>query len=240
MDAERYRDEIEALRTRVRTTERRVQWLSALAVLLIMLVVVGAARASRAQEVLRAQGLVITDGAGNERIVIGAPMGAVSEDTRLAGAVGIAVLDSAGRLHVAMGANNPLVLHDGRIGTRIATDAGIIIYDPRTGQERGGMSAMSDGRANVCLDYAGASKEAACMTVAPRDQYAAVLLNGTPDEEAFDRVAMYVGADGTGALKAFGAGTNPGGVLIQAGVGATRVVVYDSAGNELRDLARSP
>lgn len=30
------------------------------------------------------------------------------------------------------------------------------------------------------------------------------------------------------------------GVLIQAGVGATRVVVYDSAGNELRDLARSP
>lgn len=220
--------------------ERRVRWLTSLAVLSVTLVAIGATRASRAQEVLRAQGLVITDEAGNERIVLGAPMGGVSEDERLADAVGIAVLDATGRLHVSVGANNPLVLHDGRIGTRIATDAGIIIYDPRTGQERGGMSAMSDGRANVCLDYAGASKEAACMTVAPGDQYSAVLLNGTPEEEAFDRVAMYVGADGTGALKAFGAGARPGGVMIQAGVGPTRVAVYDSAGTELRDLARIP
>jgi hypothetical protein len=42
----------------------------------------------------------------------------------------------------------------------------------------GGIGVFDDGRANMCLDYEG-GKEAACVSVAASDQYAAVLLNGT-------------------------------------------------------------
>ena len=146
------------------------------------------------------------------------------------------MLDSAGRLHVALGADNPLVLASGQTGTRIASSAGLTIYDPRNGQERGGMGAFVDGRANVCLDYATKSKEAACLAVAPNDQYAAVILNGTPSEPQFDRVTMYVGADGAGSIKAFGGGANNGGVMIRAGKGPPSVTMYDTTGKALGTL----
>ena len=129
-------------------------------------------------------------------------MAAATKDAKLAEAIGIAVLDSLGRMNVALGTQNPLVLEDGSTGTRIAASAGLTIYDPRDGKERGGMGAFEDGRANMCLDYGERQKEAVCLSVAPADQYAAVLLNGTPGEPQFDRVVMYVGADGSGSIKA--------------------------------------
>jgi hypothetical protein len=76
------------------------------------------------------------------------------------------------------------------------------------------------------------------MVVAPGDQYAAVVLNGTPNEEAFDRVTMVVGADGVGVVKAFGGGPHPTGVLIKAGGGPASITTFDSAGTAIRDLAR--
>lgn len=228
--------EIEVLQHRLDRTERRVRWSMAFCVLLGVLVLIGAAQAN--QEVLTARGLVITDAAGNERIVLGAPMGNASANPRLADAVGVAVLDSLGRLHVAVGANNPLILEEGQTGTRVAMSAGITIYDPRDGRERGGMGAFSDGRANVCLDYGAAPKEAACMAVAPGDEYAAVILNGTPGEDVFDRAVLFVGADGRGSIKVFGGRENRGGVMIRAGSGPASVTVYDSTGAAVEDLTR--
>ncbi|UCF18633.1 MAG: hypothetical protein JSU87_11870 [Gemmatimonadota bacterium] len=230
--------QLEHLHHRLEVTERRVRRLSALAVLLGVLALIGAIRPP--DDVLRARGLVITDAEGRERIVLGAPLHEASADEKLAQTVGLVVLDSLGRLNVSVGANNPLVLADGRIGTRIAGDAGMIIYDPRNGAERGGFGALSDGRANLCLDYGTRPKEAACLSVAPGDQYAAVILNGTPNEDEFDRVTMYVGADGTGALKAFGGGANTGGVLIRAGKGPASITVYDTTGTAIGDIARRP
>ena len=229
-------DDSTTLEARLSRAEGRVRVLTAVSVLLSVVLLLGAVPSGR-QDVLRARGLVITDDDGRERIVLGAPMGDASADPKLADAVGVAVLDAEGRLHVSLGADNPLILADGAVGTRIATAAGLTIYDPRNGQERGGMGAFADGRANVCLDYGTASKEAACVAVAPEDQYAAFILNGTPNEDVFDRVTMYVGADGQGSIKAFGGGANQGGVMIRAGHGRPSVTVYDSTGAALTDLA---
>jgi hypothetical protein len=230
--------EVELLRGRLEATERRVRVLGAVAVLLGATVLIGALQPQA--DVLHARGLVITDAAGRERIVLGAPMREASADGKLAQATGLAVLDSVGRLQVALGADNPLVLASGQLGTRITSNAGLTVYDPRNGSERGGISAFSDGRANVCLDYGTGSKEAACMSVAPGDKYAAVILNGTPGEPQFDRVTMYVGADGAGSIKAFGGGANNGGVMIRAGKGPATITVYDTTGKAIGDIAKRP
>lgn len=231
-------NEMELIKHRLAVTERRVRWLAAVVLLCGSTLLLAALRAE--PDVLRARGLVITDAAGRERIVVGAPMRGASTDPKLAETVGLAVLDSVGRLHVSVGANNPLMLTGTQTGRRIATGAGVTIYDPRDGRERGGIGAMADGRANVCLDYGTKPKEAACMSVAPGDQYAAVILNGTPAEPQFDRVTMYVGADGAGSIKVFGGGGNNGGVFIRAGKGRASLTVYDTTGTPIGDLVRDP
>lgn len=227
--------EVHELQQEVAELRRAVRRLTALLILAVSGLLVAALAPQ--DSVIRARGLVITDAAGRDRVVIGAPMSEASNDRKLKDAIGVAVLDSLGRMNVAFGARTPLVLEGGRLGSRIAGMAGLTIYDPRDGKERGGMGAFLDGRANVCLDYGKGQKEAACMSVAPSDQYAAVLLNGTPDEPQFDRVVMYAGADGSGSIKVFGGGTNNGGVMMRAGNGLPKVLVFDTTGTVMRDLA---
>lgn len=222
------------LTRRLARTERQVRLLALVAVALGATTLAAARPGS--PDVLRARGLVITDAAGRERIVLGAPMEHASAAPTLRGAIGIAVLDTARRVLVALGADNPLVVDSGRVATRIASAAGLTIYDPRNGKERGGMAAFVDGRANVCLDYGEGVKEAACMSVAPDDDYAAVILNGLPGEPQFDRVTMFVGKDGSGSIKAFGGGENKGGVMIRAGRGAPKVQVWDTTGTMVGDI----
>jgi hypothetical protein len=228
--------ELDTLHRRLVRAERNVRRLGALLLLGTATVLLGALQPQ--DDVLRARGLIITDADGRERIVLGAPMQAASGNEKLVDAVGIAVLDSLGRLHVAMGANPPLVLDGGAIGTRVATQAGMTFYDPRSGRERGGMGAFSDGRATACLDYGAAVKEATCMFVAPDDAYASVIVNAGPSQEVFDLVTMVVAADGTGVLKASGAGSEASHVLIKAGNGPATITVHDSSGTVVRELAR--
>ncbi len=229
--------DMKILEERLNRAERRARWSISLSVFLGIVFFFTAM--SPQDDILRARGIVITDGTGRDRLILGAPMAAASDDDRLAETVGIVVMDSLGKLNVALGTNNPLIMAGGATGTRIATATGLTIYDPRNGQERGGMGAFADGRANVCLDYGSASKEAACMSVAPGDQYAAFILNGTPTEEVFDRVTMFVGADGRGSTKVFGGRANRGGVMIRAGKGPASITVYDSTGTAVGDVARA-
>lgn len=230
--------DLQQLQRRLAATERRVRILGATTVLLGASALIAALRPPAA--VLRARGLVITDAAGRERIVLGAPLREASADPKLAGAVGIAVLDGAGRLNTALGASTPLVLRGGRMGTRIAGSAGLTIYDPRDGSERGGIGAFADGRANMCLDYGTKVKEAACVSVAPGDQYAAFILNATPNEPQYDVATMFVSANGESSIKAFGGAANGTGVMIRGGGGPASVAVYDSAQRQITDLARTP
>jgi hypothetical protein len=228
----------EDIHSRLDRAERRVRLLSAGFALALAGIAVGFTTQGAAgrPEVLTANGLVIVDDAGRPRVVIGAPGAAASEDPRLAATTGMIVLDSLNQLSVAVGTDAPLVLDDGSVGERIASSAGLTFYDPRDGKERGGIGAFADGRAVACLDYAGGQKEAACMVVAPDDQYSAVLLNGTPQESDYDRVGMFLGADGVGVLKAFGGGEHRDGVLIKAGGGLPEIMVFDSTQTQIDDL----
>lgn len=226
---------------RLEAAERTVRRLGLALALLVVLAVVGfagqAATANQTTDLLTARGIVLVDDAGRARIVIGAPAGVAHEDPRLVQATGMVVLDTLDRLAVAVGSDPPLILEeDGTLAERIGSSNGLTFYDPRDGKERGGIGAFEDGRANVCLDYGGAPKEAACMSVAPDDQYTAVMLNGTPREEVFDRVGMFVGADGVGVLKAFGGLDSRDGIFIRAGDGMPKVTVYDSTQSEVMDL----
>src|SRR5919106_5059531 len=100
--------ELETLARRLEVTERRVRLLGAVVVVLGATVLIGAVHSGT--DVLRGRGLVITDAAGRERIVLGSPMGEATTNKKLAAAKGIVVLDSLGRPQVALGVDNPLVL----------------------------------------------------------------------------------------------------------------------------------
>ena len=226
-----------ALAERVSLLERRLRWISAGALMLVA----GALIAARPSggEVLRVRGLVVVDAHGRERIVLGAPIDSTSAHAWFAGSVGTVVLDTLGRVAVAVGQNNPAI-SGGKVVDRIGASNGINVYDPRSGDERGGLGAFASGRTIMCLDYS-TGKEAACAAVAENDSYAAMQLQGTPNEPQYDRVGMFLGADGVGILKAWGGGTaNTGGIQLSAGRGPTRATVYDSAGKVLRELATLP
>ena len=229
-------DDLSALAARVEALERRWRWTAMLAALLAGLTLAACVAARRPDDLLRARGIVVTDAAGKPRLVLGAPMAEVSDDARLAESVGLVVLDAEGRLNVALGANTPLVYRDGSTGKRVETDAGFVIYDPRSGGERGGLGAFADGRANFCLDYEG-DKEAVCMTVAPGDAWTAVMLNGTPKEKMFDRVGLFLAEDGTGIVKAFGGGEQRDGVVLESGTGPARLVHYAQDGKPLAEAS---
>ncbi|MFW6088805.1 MAG: hypothetical protein ACODAB_03560 [Gemmatimonadota bacterium] len=231
------------LQERLDRAERRVRWLTAGLLACGLAVVLGAAQAAAPpppQDVIRARGLVIVDSAGRERVVVGAPMADASEDARLAETTGVTVLDAEGRLAASIGANNPLIRPDGTPGERRGTASGMTFYDPRTGQERGGIGAFDDGRANMCIDWASAEREAICVAVWSDDQYGAVILNGTPHETSiYDRVVLYVGSDGTGRIKAFGGNDRRDGVSIDVGRGTPEVTVFDSTGTPSANLVEA-
>ena len=236
----------EELSVRLARTERRVRWLAAGLAVSVALLAIGlfdGARVAAAgamqevPEVITARGLVILDGEGQERVVLGAPLAAASEDERLGATTGLTVLDADGRLVASIGSDNPLIRPDGSPGERRGSANGMTFYDPRSGQERGGIGAFDDGRANMCIDWAGAEREAVCVAVWSDDQYGAVILNGTPHETSiYDRVVLYVGADGTGRIKAFGGNDNGDGVSIDVGRGTPQVTVFDSAQAPMFDL----
>jgi hypothetical protein len=206
--------------------------------LLGALVLVGAVRKS--PDVLRARGLVITDAEGKSRIVLGAPMANATADPKLAQTVGLAILDARGLMNTALGAGAPLVYSDGTVAKRLHDGGvGLTIYDPRSGGERGGFSVFADGHAVACLDYE-KDREAVCMSVGAQDAYADVQLMDVARQGA-DRVGMFVGQDGVGAIKAFGGGTNSGGLVLKTGMGPTpQLVAYDETGREVAEAVWRP
>lgn len=232
-------DPLHTLQQRLAATERRVRQLTGA---LVIIIATTAIAATNQPQIVRTRGVIIVDDAGRERIILGAPMLNATTDKKLASTIGMAVLDTSGRLNVAVGTNNPVMASAQQTTNRISASAGLNIYDLRTGVERGGMGVMADGRANICLDYSRKLKEAACLSVAPEDKYAAVILNGGPDEKDFDRATMWVDSDGGAVLKAFGGLNNKSGVYIRAGgaKGMPSIIPFDTAGKALPDLLRRP
>ncbi len=158
--------------------------------------------------VLRAQGLVITDAQGRDRILIGAPVPASSDRTRKDDSSdGIIFLGKTGADRLAVG-QTPTVHIDGKTYKRRGDDNnyGMTLYDTK-GSERGGMASMGTGRVGIALDRATPPYEAIGLMVDDQDNFAGMYINyGDPEargaafEMGTDAKSAHVQFNGTDGL----------------------------------------
>jgi hypothetical protein len=128
--------------------------------------------------ILRAQGLVITDAQGHDRILIGAPVPASKDRTRKDDASGsIIFLGKTGADRLALG-QMPVPVVGGKTLKRIGDgdNYGMALFD-KQGNERGGMAFLGMGRAVIGLDRAAPLSDAIGMMVDDRDGFAGLVLN---------------------------------------------------------------
>jgi hypothetical protein len=163
------------LELRLVQLERRLGFLRAALTAVVMAVVVGVMffslhshfSSTQSNGVLRVKGLIVEDGEGRERILIGAPVPVVSGRKRRDGAVGLLVLGENGADRIAIGAPYPDPQSQGKVSDRIGRGAGLV-FDDANGDERGGFGVMdNDGRATFGLDYPHGTGEAITLGVLP-------------------------------------------------------------------------
>lgn len=114
----------------------------------------GAVQAKGANEILRAQGLIIEDTAGRARVILGAPFPGVKDRMRQdVRTEAIVFLDEQGHDRLTLGEQTP-VQQNGKVDartSRISPGFGVTIHDDK-GNERGGLGWLSVGRATMTLD----------------------------------------------------------------------------------------
>ncbi|KZC37049.1 hypothetical protein RHOFW510R12_27125 [Rhodanobacter sp. FW510-R12] len=133
---------------------------------------------TRPDPILRAQGLVITDAQGHDRILIGAPVPASKDRVRKDDASdGIIFLGATGADRLALG-QMPAPFIGGESYKRIGDgdNYGLTLYDPK-GNERGGMGYMGMGRAVFGLDRATPPYDAIGMMVDDKEGFAGMIIN---------------------------------------------------------------
>ncbi len=148
--------------------------------------------------VLRAQGLVITDAQGHDRILIGAPVPASKDRTRKDDASdGIVFLGKTGADRLALG-QMPAPFIGGKSYKRIGNgdNYGMVLFDTK-GSERGGMGFMGMGRAVFALDRATPPYDAIGMMVDDKEGFAGMIIN-YGDAKARD-AAIELGTDADSA-----------------------------------------
>jgi hypothetical protein len=133
---------------------------------------------SKPDTILRAQGLVITDAQGRDRILIGAPVPASKDRTRKDNASdGIIFLGNTGADRLAVG-QTPTLYIDGKTYKRRGDDNnyGMTLYDTK-GSERGGMAFMGTGRVGLALDRATPPYEAIGLMIDDKENFAGMYIN---------------------------------------------------------------
>lgn len=133
---------------------------------------------TRPDTILRAQGLVITDAQGHDRILIGAPVPASKDRTRKDDASdGIIFLGATGSDRLALG-QLPTLHIDGKTYKRRGDDNnyGITLYDTK-GSERGGLASMGTGRVGLALDRATPPYEAIGLMIDDSENFAGMYIN---------------------------------------------------------------
>lgn len=139
-----------------------------------------AAAPTGSDRVLHVRGLVIEDGAGRPRVLLGVPFPEVSArartDTR---STALMFLDEHGHDRLTVGEALPAQLQGmiAKTDTRIGASFGVTIHDLE-GNERGGFSFLSNGRASIALDYPG--RDAIGMSVDDHLNHAEFMLNYPP------------------------------------------------------------
>ncbi|MEO9077726.1 MAG: hypothetical protein ABI268_00305 [Rhodanobacter sp.] len=153
---------------------------------------------SKPESIIRAQGLVITDAQGHDRILIGAPVPASKDRTRKDDASdSIIFLGKTGADRVAFG-QLPTLNIGGKTYKRRGNDDnyGMTLYDTK-GSERGGMAFMGTGRVGIALDRATPPYEAIGLMVDDKENSAGMYINyGNPNAQGS---AIELGADANSA-----------------------------------------
>ncbi|MEO5831580.1 MAG: hypothetical protein ABIQ36_13530 [Rhodanobacter sp.] len=163
---------------------------------------------SKPDPILRAQGLVITDAQGHDRILIGAPVPASADPTRTDDrSDGIIFLGSTGADRLTLG--QVLTTHvNGKSYKRPDNDDnyGMTLYDTK-GSERGGMAFMGPGRVGIALDRATPPYEAIGLMVDDAENFSGMHINyGNPKardsaiELGIDANSVHVQLNGTDGL----------------------------------------
>lgn len=183
----------------------------ALALLCLGLVVAVAVAGSTRNEpdVIHATGLVLDDGNGHPRILIGAPFpdvpGRIRHDERT---TAIVFLDDKGHDRLTVGESIPPQTQ-GEVPAkfhRIGAGVGVILHDTE-GNERGGMSWLSNGRGSISFDYP--ERDAIGMYVNDKDRSATFVLEN-PDAAVGDVSLLELTARGKGGeLKLFDSAGKP-------------------------------
>ncbi|MBF9223636.1 hypothetical protein I2H31_21205 [Hymenobacter sp. BT662] len=128
---------------------------------------------AKAPAYLRVRGLTVVDAQGRARILLGAPAETAGRRRKDAATASLVVLGPRGQDRVILGeAPNP-VLH-GKVYPRIAASYGMTIHDS-TGQERGGMSFLDNGRGVIALDRQ--NQDAVEMIVNDQSGFAGLTMN---------------------------------------------------------------
>ena len=139
-----------------------------------------AARRTESESALRAKGLVIEDAQGRPRVLLGGPFRSVRQRIRSdAASTAMIFLDDQGHDRLTLGEALPAQL-EGKVsktGRRIGSSFGVIIHDLQ-GNERGGLSFLSNGRATLALDYPG--RDAIGLSVDDTLNRAEFMLNYSP------------------------------------------------------------
>jgi len=128
--------------------------------------------------IIRAQGLVITDAQGHDRILIGAPVPASKDRARKDSASdSIIFLGETGADRLALG-QLPTLHIDGKTYKRRGDDNnyGITLYDTK-GSERGGLASMGTGRVWLALDRATPPYEAIGLMIDDSENFAGMYIN---------------------------------------------------------------
>jgi hypothetical protein len=163
---------------------------------------------SKPGTILRAQGLVITDAQGRDRILIGAPVPASKDRTRKDDASdSILFLGKTGADRVALG-QLPTLHVNGKTYKRRGNDDnyGMTLYDTK-GSERGGMAFMGTGRVGIALDRATPPYEAIGRMVDDKEGFAGMYINygdptarGSAIELGTDARSGHIQLNGTDGL----------------------------------------
>ncbi|TGD80457.1 hypothetical protein [Hymenobacter wooponensis] len=151
---------------------KRQRLMGSLGALLVLAVGLTSFAASKS-EYLHVRGITVTDAAGKPRILIGAPTETTGRKRKDAPTASVVVLGPEGQDRVILGeAPNPVL--QGKTYPRIAASYGLTIHD-QTGQERGGMSFLDNGRGVIALDRQ--NQDAVEMIVNDKTGFAGITMN---------------------------------------------------------------
>jgi len=190
--------------------------------------------AKSSSKILRVRGLVIEDGEGRPRILVGAPFPAVPTRNRQdSTTTAMLFLDAQGHDRLTLG-EEPEPQVGGRVITnahRIAPGFGVVIHDGE-GNERGAYGWLANGRALITLDRPGLDAWAA--VVDDKTGFAGMRIE-YPPEVARDSNGIEIGTNGGNAFfRLLDTKEKERAVLQLAGSGTTTLKTLDENGKVIR------